>query len=61
MVSLNRLRTWNAYATVNERLGFDMGVYFCTCDDKLIKRSREIDDLHTKVVLPTELVRELGL
>ena len=35
--------------------------YFCTCDDKLIKGSRGIDDLQTKVVLPTELVRELGL
>jgi predicted nucleic acid-binding protein len=35
--------------------------YFCTCDDKLLRRARTIDSLHTKIVSPLELVKEVGI
>ncbi len=33
--------------------------YFCTCDDKLLRRAREIKDLQIKVVSPLELIQEI--
>ncbi len=33
--------------------------YFCTCDDKLLKRARAILNLSCKVVFPAELIEEL--
>jgi predicted nucleic acid-binding protein len=33
--------------------------YFCTCDDKFIKKARQLENLNTKVAYPTELVMEL--
>jgi len=35
--------------------------YFCTCDDKFLKKSQSFDGLNTKVVSPTELVMELDI
>jgi len=32
--------------------------YFCTCDDRFLKKARTIIELTTKVVSPTELVEE---
>ena len=34
--------------------------YFCTCDDRLLKRAKGIADLRVNVVSPLELVEELG-
>lgn len=33
--------------------------YFCTCDDRLLKRARTISSLGMKVVSPIELIGEL--
>jgi len=33
--------------------------YFCTCDDKFIKKAKSLKDINTKVVSPTELIMEL--
>ena len=33
--------------------------YFCTCDDRLLKRARRMRDLRVKVVSPLDLVKEL--
>ena len=35
--------------------------YFCSCDDRLLKRARSIDTGPLKVVAPLELIGELGL
>jgi predicted nucleic acid-binding protein len=35
--------------------------YFCTCDDRFLKKAKEFKGLHTKVVSPTELVMELDI
>ena len=35
--------------------------YFCTCDDRLLRKSRGLEGLDTKVVSPTELVMELDV
>ena len=35
--------------------------YFCTCDDKFLKKAKSFDTLNTKVVSPTELVMELDI
>ena len=35
--------------------------YFCTCDDKFLKKGKRFSHLKTKVVSPTELVMELDL
>jgi len=35
--------------------------YFCTCDDKFLKKARSCAGLCTKVVSPTELVMELDI
>ncbi len=35
--------------------------YFCTCDDRLLKRARTLFTGKTKVVSPLELLTELGL
>lgn len=40
-----------------EALGAD---YFCTCDDKLLRRGRLLAAAPLRVVSPVELVRELG-
>ena len=33
--------------------------YFCTCDDKLLRRARSLKDLQVKVVSPLELIGEI--
>lgn len=33
--------------------------FFCTCDDRLLKKAREIIDLSTRVVSPIELIDEV--
>ena len=33
--------------------------YFCTCDDRLLKKAQRIADLKTKVVTPVELIEEI--
>jgi predicted nucleic acid-binding protein len=33
--------------------------YFCTCDDKFLKKAKAIKDLKTKVVTPIELVEAI--
>jgi predicted nucleic acid-binding protein len=33
--------------------------YFCTCDDKLLKQSKKLKSLDTKVVSPLELIAEV--
>jgi predicted nucleic acid-binding protein len=33
--------------------------YFCTCDDKFLRRAKEADTLQTKAVSPLELITEL--
>jgi len=35
--------------------------YFCTCDDKFLKKAKSFDEINTKVVFPTELVMELDI
>ena len=34
--------------------------YFCTCDDRLLKKSNKLDKLTTKVVSPLQLVAEVA-
>ena len=33
--------------------------YFCTCDDRFLKKAKRLPDLKMKVVSPLELVEEL--
>ncbi len=33
--------------------------YFCTCDDRLIRRAQQTADVRVKVVSPLELIREI--
>jgi len=33
--------------------------YFCTCDDKLLKKAKTLQDIETKVVSPLELIIEV--
>lgn len=33
--------------------------YFCTCDDRFLKRAKEVDTGQTKVVSPLELITEV--
>ena len=33
--------------------------FFCTCDDRFLRRARTVDTLGTKVVTPLELVSEM--
>ena len=35
--------------------------YFCTCDDKFLRRAKALGLTKTKVVTPLELILELGL
>ena len=35
--------------------------YFCTCDDRFLRRAKTIDDLKTVVITPLELIEELDL
>lgn len=35
--------------------------YFCTCDDRFLRRTKTIDDLKTVVITPLELIEELDL
>jgi predicted nucleic acid-binding protein len=35
--------------------------YFCTCDDKFLKKAKSVNGLNTKVVSPTELVMEIDI
>jgi predicted nucleic acid-binding protein len=39
-----------------EEMGAD---YFCTCDDRLLRRTKAITDLNSKVVSPLELIGEV--
>ena len=34
--------------------------YFCTCDDKLLKKSKKLKTLATKVVSPLQLIAEVA-
>ena len=34
--------------------------YFCTCDDRLLKKSKRLKTLTTKVVSPLELIAEIA-
>lgn len=33
--------------------------YFCTCDDRFLKKAQKLTDLHVKVVSPVALIEEL--
>lgn len=33
--------------------------YFCTCDDRFLRRAKDANTLQTKVVSPLELIMEL--
>lgn len=33
--------------------------YFCTCDDRFLRRAKTLADVQTKVVSPIELIEEL--
>lgn len=33
--------------------------YFCTCDDRFLKRAKTADTLQPKVVFPLELIAEV--
>jgi len=33
--------------------------YFCTCDDNILKKSKQINDLKVKVLSPVDLVQEI--
>ena len=33
--------------------------YFCTCDDKLLRNSKQVKDLMVKIVSPVDLVQEI--
>jgi len=35
--------------------------YFCTCDNKLIKKGRQFKGLNTRIISPLELIEELDL
>jgi predicted nucleic acid-binding protein len=35
--------------------------YFCTCDDKFMRKAKRLENINTKVVFPTELVMELDI
>ncbi len=35
--------------------------YFCTCDDRLLRKAKSFDTISTSVVSPTELIMELKL
>ncbi|MCS6937570.1 MAG: PIN domain-containing protein [Candidatus Bipolaricaulota bacterium] len=34
--------------------------YFCTCDDKLLRKAQQIAGLRVKVVSPVDLIKEVG-
>ena len=35
--------------------------YFCTCDDKFLRKAKSLEGLMIKVVSPTELVMEVDI
>ncbi len=35
--------------------------YLCTCDDRFIRRAKEIKKVITKAILPTDLIREIQI
>jgi len=35
--------------------------YFCTCDDKFLKKAKKLEGLNIKVVSPTEMVMEMEI
>jgi predicted nucleic acid-binding protein len=35
--------------------------YFCTCDDRLLNRARQIEDLNVQVVSPLDLIKEIEI
>lgn len=34
--------------------------FFCTCDDKLVKKAKKLDSLNTTVVTPLQLIAEVA-
>lgn len=34
--------------------------YFCTCDDRFLRRAKQVDTSSTKVVTPPELITEIA-
>jgi predicted nucleic acid-binding protein len=34
--------------------------YFCTCDDRLLRKAQQLQGLQVKVVSPVDLIKELG-
>lgn len=35
--------------------------YFCTCDDKFLKKAKKLESLNIKVVSPTEMTMEMDI
>jgi predicted nucleic acid-binding protein len=33
--------------------------YFCTCDDKLLRNAKKVEDLTVKIINPVDLIREI--
>ena len=33
--------------------------FFCTCDDRLLRNAKEVNDLKVKVLTPVDLIREM--
>lgn len=33
--------------------------YFCTCDDKLLRNAKKVEDLMVKVINPVDLIQEI--
>ena len=33
--------------------------YFCTCDDKLLRNAKRVEDLMVKVINPVDLIQEI--
>jgi predicted nucleic acid-binding protein len=33
--------------------------YFCTCDDKLLRNAKKVEDLMVKVISPVDLIQEI--
>ena len=33
--------------------------YFCTCDDRLLRNAKQVNDLLVKIINPVDLVQEI--
>ena len=40
---------------------FSVADFFCTCDDRILSRAKQLSDLNVKVVSPLELAQELNI